>query len=102
MSLKDRGDDFEARFAHDADLRFRVESRATKLLGLWAAGLLGRTGEAAETYAADLVRHDLGAAGSDDVVDKVTADLAGKATRDEVVRQLGAVRAEAERQIRAQ
>lgn len=102
MSLRDRGDDFEARFAHDADLRFRVESRATKLLGLWAAGRLGRSGELAETYAADLVRHDLGAAGSDDVVDKVTADLAGQASREEVVRQLGAVRLEAERQIRAQ
>jgi hypothetical protein len=102
MSLRDRGDDFEARFAHDADLRFRVESRATKLLGLWAAGRLGRSGEPAETYAADLVRHDLGAAGSDDVVDKVTADLAGQASREEVVRQLGAVRLEAERQIRAQ
>lgn len=102
MTLKNRGDDFETRFAHDADLRFRVESRATKLLGLWAAGRLGHGGEAAESYAAALVRHDLGAAGSDDVIDKVTADLAGHATREDVVRELGQARAEAERQVRAQ
>lgn len=102
MSLRDRGDDFEARFAHDADLRFRVEARATRLLGLWAAGRLNRSGAEADSYAAALVQHDLGAAGSDDVIDKVTADLAGAVSRDEVGRQLAATRLEAERQIRSE
>lgn len=102
MSLRDRGDDFEARFAHDADLRFRVEARATKLLGLWAAGRMNRSGAEADAYAAELVQHDLKVAGSDDVIDKVTADLGSAASRDEVRQQLAATRLEAERQIRSE
>ena len=40
MSLNDRERDFESRYAHDQELRFRIEARRNKLLGLWAAELL--------------------------------------------------------------
>ena len=50
-----REDAFENRFAHDAELQFKAEARRNKLLGLWAAGLLGKTGAAADAYAKDVI-----------------------------------------------
>lgn len=75
MSLNDRGHDHEGRYAHDEERKFRIEARATKLLGLWAAGKLGKTGTDGEAYAAQLVNLDLGAAGPQDVFAKIRADF---------------------------
>lgn len=83
-TFDDREHAFEAKFAHDSEMQFRAEARRNKLLGLWAAGLLGKTGEAAEDYAKEVIAADFQEAGSEDVVRKVAADLAGKATADEV------------------
>ena len=47
-SFDDRGDNFEKKFAHDAELQFKVEARRNKLLGLWAAELMGKSGDDAE------------------------------------------------------
>ena len=57
-SFDERGAAFEAKFAHDAELQFKVGARRNKLLGLWAAGLLGKTGDDATTYAAEVVKSD--------------------------------------------
>ncbi len=70
-----RKDAFESKFAHDAALRFKAEARRNKLLGLWAAELLGKTGEAADTYAKSIVAADFEEAGDEDVFRKVRADL---------------------------
>jgi hypothetical protein len=83
-TFDDREHAFEAKFAHDSEMQFRAEARRNKLLGLWAAGLLGKSGEAAEDYAKEVIAADFQEAGSEDVVRKVAADLAGKATADEV------------------
>lgn len=83
-SFDDREKSFEAKFAHDSELQFKAEARRNKLLGLWAAGLMGRTGDAAAAYAAEVVAADFAEAGHEDVVRKVVADLAGKAGADEV------------------
>lgn len=69
---------FEAKYRHDQDLRFKVTARRNRLLGLWAAGKMGITGEAAETYAKSVVAADFEKPGDQDVVDKVTKDLAAK------------------------
>ena len=58
-TFDDREQAFEAKFAHDEEMRFRAEARCNKMLGLWAADLLGHTGDAAERYAADVVTADL-------------------------------------------
>lgn len=76
-SFDDRERGFENKFAHDADLRFRAEARRNRLVGLWAAGLLGKTGADAEAYAATVVKADFQEAGDADVLRKLTADLAG-------------------------
>lgn len=75
---------FEAKFAHDADMQFRAEARANKLTGLWAAELLGKTGQDATDYAMTVVAADFEEAGHEDVVRKLAADLEGHATADEI------------------
>ncbi|MCR9213539.1 MAG: DUF1476 domain-containing protein [Proteobacteria bacterium] len=68
----------ENKFAHDQDLEFKVIARRNKLLGLWAADLMGITGEAAEAYAKEVVISDLEEKGDDDVFRKVRGDLDSK------------------------
>jgi hypothetical protein len=70
---------FETKFAHDMEMQFKAVARRNKLLGLWAAGLLGKTGQAAEDYAMEVIRADFEEAGHEDVFRKVAADLAGLA-----------------------
>lgn len=83
-TFDDRENAFEAKFAHDSEMQFRAEARRNKLLGLWAAELMGRTGDAAAAYAVEVVEADFEEAGDEDVVRKVVADLAGKVSADEV------------------
>ena len=74
-TFDDREDKFEKKFAHDAELRFKAEARRNKLLGLWAAGLLGKTGEDAAAYAKEVIKADFEEAGDEDVFRKIRADF---------------------------
>ena len=74
-SMKDRQDGFERKFAHDEELRFRATARRNKLLGLWAAEKLGKSGDDAEAYAKEVVKSDFEEAGDDDVFRKLRADF---------------------------
>lgn len=78
-TFQERERAFENKFAHDAEMQFRAVARRNKALGLWAAGLLGKTGQAAEDYAMEVIRADFEEAGHEDVFRKVQADLRGKA-----------------------
>jgi hypothetical protein len=78
---------FEAKFAHDEELMFKVMARSTKLLGMWAAAQLGLGGGAAATYATELVTTNLESQTSDDIIRKVASDLAGKGVSTEQVAQ---------------
>ena len=84
----DRKKAAEARFTHDAELRFRAEARRNKLLGLWAAEQMGLSDEHAREYAAEVVAADFEEAGDDDVFRKVSADLKAKgaSVSDDAVR----------------
>ena len=79
-TFDDRESAFENKFAHDAEMQFRAEARRNKLLGLWAAGLLGKSGADADAYAREVVKADFQEAGTDDVVRKVAGDLGAKST----------------------
>jgi hypothetical protein len=83
-TFDDRENAFEAKYAHDSEMIFRAEARRNRLLGLWAAGLLGKSGDEAAEYAMSVVQADFEEAGSEDVVRKVAADLAGKASTDDI------------------
>lgn len=78
-TFEDRKKAFEAKFAHDAELQFKVEARRNKMLGRWAAELLGKTGEAADKYAADVIREDFREPGEEDVFEKLANDLGNRA-----------------------
>lgn len=83
-TFDDREHAFEAKYAHDAEMQFKAEARRNKLVGLWAADLMGKTGDAAAAYALEVVQADFEEAGIEDVVRKLAADLAGKASADEI------------------
>ena len=70
-----RQEGFEKKFAHDEELRFKAGARRNKLLGLWAAETLGKTGDEAEAYARTVVAADFEEAGDDDVFRKVRKDF---------------------------
>jgi hypothetical protein len=72
-----REKDFEARFKHDQELQFKVTARRNRLLGLWAAELMGLNGEAADSYAKEVVDAEF-KGGDRHVVAKLVADLAAK------------------------
>jgi hypothetical protein len=84
-----RKDAFESKFAHDAELKFKAEARRNKLLGLWAAGLLGKSGVAADDYAKEVIAADFEKAGDEDVFAKVRRDFdaAGVAQSDHQLRR---------------
>lgn len=81
-TFDERANAFENKFAHDGEMQFRAEARRNKLLGLWAAGLMGKSGDEAATYAMDVVKADFEEAGTEDVVRKVAADLGAKSSPD--------------------
>ena len=74
-SMKDREEGFERKFAFDEELRFKANARRNKMLGLWAAEKLGKTGDDAEAYAKEVVVSDIEEAGDHDVLRKVKTDF---------------------------
>jgi hypothetical protein len=80
-------------------MQFRAEARRNKLLGLWAAGLMGKSGDEAEAYAREVVKADFEEAGTEDVVRKVAGDLGDKSTADEVRRKMAELLAVAKGQL---
>lgn len=75
MSMDDRQKALENKYAMDQQLAFKVEARASKLIGHWAAGLLGLSGEAVMTYGKEVVAANLDEPGFDDVKRKLRADF---------------------------
>ncbi|MBY0360337.1 MAG: DUF1476 domain-containing protein [Phreatobacter sp.] len=84
-----RQEGFEKKFAHDEELRFKATARRNKLLGLWVAEKIGKTGADADAYAKSVVMSDFEEAGDDDVFRKVKADLdaAGADQSDHQIRR---------------
>ena len=77
-TFDEREASFEKKFALDEELRFKATARRNKLLGLWAAGKLGLTGPAAESYAKELVIADLEEEGDADLMRKLRGDFDAK------------------------
>jgi hypothetical protein len=95
----------EGKFALDQELRFKANARRNKLLGLWAAEQLGKTGEAASAYAIEVVKSDFEAPGDDDVFRKVRGDFdkAGVAMTDhQIQRQMTELMETAIGQVKAE
>ncbi len=69
----DRENAFGNKFAHDAEMQFKAEARRNKLVGLWAAELMGKDDPAA--YAKEVIKADFEEAGHEDVYRKLSGDL---------------------------
>jgi len=80
-----REEGFEKQFAHDEELRFKAMARRNKMLGLWAAGILGKSGADAEAYAKDVVLADF-ESGDKDVAHKIIKDLEPKGITEQQIR----------------
>jgi hypothetical protein len=85
-SFDDRRKGFESKWAHDADMQFKIMARRNKLLGLWVAEQTGKTGDAAAAYAKEVVAADFEEPGDEDVFRKVRKDLPAAIT-DHVIRK---------------
>jgi hypothetical protein len=71
-----REEGFEKKFALDEEQKFRAQARRNKMLGLWVAEKLGKSGDAANAYAKEVIAAEFDGAGDADVVRKVLGDLA--------------------------
>ena len=101
-TFNDRERAFEAKYARDEEMQFRIIARRNRLLGEWAARLMGLNDAESESYAKDVIRADFEEAGDDDVVRKVLGDLtsAGVDADEAKIREaLGHKTVEARRQI---
>jgi hypothetical protein len=77
-AFEDRRKGFEAKYRFDEEVAFRITARRNRLFGLWVAAQLGLTGKNAEAYAESVVVADFDEPGDEDILTKVTGDLAAK------------------------
>jgi hypothetical protein len=101
-TFDDREKAFEAKFARDAELQFKVSARRNKLLGMWAAELLKLTPEEADAYAKSVIHADFEEVGDEDVFRKVYGDLTARGvevTEHQVRRMMDEKMVEARRQF---
>jgi len=99
-----REEGFEKKFALDEEQKFKAEARRNKLLGLWVAEKLGLSGEAANTYAKDVIAAEFQEAGDADVVKKVVGDLKAKGvalTEQQIRVKMDELMAQAVTQVKA-
>lgn len=98
-TFDERQNAFENKFAHDAEMLFKAQARRNKLLGLWAAELMGKTGDEATAYAAEVVKADFEEAGDEDVYRKLAGDLGDKADEATIRGKMVSLLAEAKAQL---
>ena len=98
-TFDDRENAFENKYAHDEEMKFKAEARRNKLLGLWAAELMGKTGDDADAYAKEVVVADFEEAGHEDVVRKVAADLGDLSSPEEIRAKMAELLPEAKAQV---
>ena len=101
-TFDDRERGFETKFAHDQEMLFRITARRNRLLGAWAAKLMGLTAEEADAYGKAVVQADFEEAGDEDVIRKLLGDLTSAGVDIDEARiraELGEKMIEARRQL---
>lgn len=103
--FRNREKGFEAKFAHDQEREFKVAVRRNRLLGKWAAELMGLDAERTAAYELEVVKADLEEAGIEDVFRKLSKDLAAagaELSEHQIRREIENCEQEARRQIEQQ
>jgi len=101
-TFDDRERAFEAKYARDEDMAFRILARRNRLLGEWAARLMGLSEAETDAYAKEVIRADFEEAGDEDVIRKLLGDLTGAQidiTDDKIRETLTHKTVEAKRQL---
>ena len=98
-TFDDRESAFENKYAHDAEMQFKAEARRNKSLGLWAADLMGKSGDEADAYAKEVIESDFEEAGDEDVYRKVSGDLGDKSDEASIRAKMTELMALAKSQI---
>ena len=101
-TFDDRENAFENKFAHDAEMQFKADARRNKLLGLWAAKMMGKSEDDANAYVKEVIKSDFEEAGHGDVVRKVAGDLGDKSNPDEIRTKMDEFLATAKAQLMAE
>jgi hypothetical protein len=101
---RSKGKLHEADHTHRHEKDFRVTARRNKLLGIWAAGLMGLQGSEAESYAKQVISADLDEPGDEDVFRKLLGDFERhrvEVSREQVRKKMDELIAEARHQLDA-
>ena len=101
-TFDDRERAFEAKYARDEDMAFRIMARRNRLLGEWAARLMGLSEAETDAYAKEVIRADFEEAGDEDVIRKLLGDLTGAGidiSDDRIRDAIGHKTVEAKRQL---
>ena len=104
-SFEDREKGFERKFALDEELKFKATARRNRLLGLWAAGQMGLSGDEAQAYSREVIKADLEEPGEEDVFRKIRRDFDAKGVAQsdhQIRRQMSELMAQAVSQIEAE
>ncbi len=99
QSFDERKDAFEKRFAHDEQLRFKVDMRANRLLGQWVAKKKGLSESESADFVREVIDADFEEAGREDVFRKLCASLGDSVDESAVREQMEAAHEEARRQV---
>ena len=86
-SFEDRKKNFENKFAHDEELKFKVNSKRNKYLGEWAAEILGKKDQEKEQYILEVIKSDFSEPGDEDIIKKLYQDLKDKNISENDVRE---------------
>ena len=86
-SFEDRKKSFEKKFAHDAELQFKVSARRNKYIGQWVSQILGHNVEEEKEYIQSVIKADFAEAGDLDVFRKIKGDLKDHNISDEEIRK---------------
>ena len=98
--MNDRKDAFENKFAHDEALKFKATARRNKLVGLWAAEKIGKSGADADAYAKEVVMADFEEVGDEDVFRKLRGDLPDSVSDHQIRHAMNELMGEAIEQVR--
>lgn len=104
-TFDDREQAFENKFKHDEEVQFRINARRAKLAGLWAAELLGLTGDDASAYARQIVTVDFEEPGHKDIVRRILKDFQAKGvdvSEHRIEKELESLLETASRQVRSE
>lgn len=98
-TFEERKKAFENKYAHDAELQFKVEARRNKLLAVWAGNLLGKSDEETQSYIKEVIKADFEEAGAEDVFRKLQKDLENCASEEKIREQIAALETQAKEEI---